>query len=300
MGHMISFLCCLPLAVWWTVQVFRRYFKAQKGSSGKSDFKSSVFWPLKRRGGQELMVDAWCGIVVLVLGIVTELMMIPFRNSLIVTVHLIHATIYSFLALPCVLAVLTPRMKRVFSEMETLQYVTGAMAFLVQTILFYYHSLGRDGLNARVHKLETMVALATAITFLCECVHRRTVFLPLARCFFVGLQATWFAHMAFLLYNPFGSEVKHHSGGMLAGLNESMDKELHSKIMLATVAFSWHIAGVFFAILAVGCCIGKYHSRSGLRHEVLVENEIVMSPSDSSENLTTNIDDFEKPDRIPL
>ena len=290
MGHMISFLCCLPLAVWWTIQVFRRYFKAQKGSSGRHEFISTVFFPIKRRGGKELMVDAYCGIVALVIGIITELMMIPFRSGVIVTVHLIHATIYAYLAVPCVLAVLAHRMKKVFSEMETLLYVTGASAFLVQTILFYYHSLGRDGLNARVHKLQTMVAFATFITFVCECVCRRTVFLPLARAFFTGLQATWFAHMAFLLYNPFTEPAVPMKGGMMAGMGESENEEMHNIIMLSTVAFSWHAAAVFFSMMAVGCCIGKYHQKAGLRHEMLT-NEDITSPSNSFENLTTNMDE---------
>ena len=291
-GHVVPGSFFILVSLWWTVQILRRYFRSlQVGRlTHESTFTSSVTFPIKRRSnGREFNLEAYVGIVCVVLGMLMELVASPIRSGSIGAGNVQHATMFFFFGFGCFLALVLPKLKAV-PDPDTVCYIWLAFAYIAEGLLFKFHLYGRTGVDVQLHMLLVYTIFAGAVCTLCECCFRHNVFLALGRAFMTCLQGTWFFHAAFFLYPPFSDPWGHlHSHGHDA--SPEMGKEMHNTMMMIACAYTWHAAAIFVLMLVLCCFIGSCYDRrgSGLRHEMHVNGSGPVA--NGYDPLTTNIDD---------
>jgi hypothetical protein len=129
------------------------------------------------------------------------------------------------------------------------QYLIGALAFIVEAILFMFHLHGRTQFDVIIHTLLLYVVYGNIIATVMEMRYRNSVTVSLVRTYLLLLQGTWFWQAGFLLYNPLpGAEPWHD--------------EDHNEIMVVTMMFAWHMAAIFIIMMIVGSMVAAMQSRS--------------------------------------
>ncbi|XP_064602130.1 transmembrane protein 45B-like [Liolophura sinensis] len=168
------------------------------------------------------------------------------------------------------------------------EYVTLAMAFMVEGLLFKFHLHGRTQLDILVHTLLLYVVYACIISVIVEMKYRRSILSPLARAYFLLIQGTWFWQVGFILYNPSPNAIK-------------WNEEEHGELTLATILFAWHALADFIILLVTAvtihvCCRrgnGIAENDVGLKrllHSGSNDQSAVCVQSDSGSDL-----EFEQP-----
>jgi len=79
------------------------------------------------------------------------------------------------------------------------QYFFGALAFIVEALLFKFHLHGKSSMEVVVHSLLIYVLYASIIVILLEAKFRRTPLLVFIRAFLLIVQGTWFWQVSRLL-----------------------------------------------------------------------------------------------------
>ncbi|KAI1288383.1 Transmembrane protein 45B [Halotydeus destructor] len=116
-------------------------------------------------------------------------------------------------------------------------YVSLALAFFVQGVLFVFHLHGRVPIDVRVHQLHILLTFMTLAAILVEMSNRDQVLAILFRSLCTLTLGTWLMHVGFILYSPLPGAVKW------------ADHD-HVQLMLVTAIFTAHIAVnlVFIAV----------------------------------------------------
>ena len=76
--------------------------------------------------------------------------------------------------------------------------------------------------------------------------YRHSVGVALARAYSVLLQGTWFWQAGFVLYSPLPGAVPWR-------------QDDHEQMMVVTMMFAWHMAGVFVVMLCIGAVVAACH-----------------------------------------
>lgn len=238
-GHALPGSFFVIFAIWWTTQVYRRYFRSLR--KDELPYRSSAVFPFSCLC-QRVRSWPWEGILKMVftaIGFAGEIIT-AFKDGKFA--HLgngQHATMFFFFGLSGAVDVLVHLR---FPLPKDIEYVVGTLAFVVEDVLFMFHLHGRKPLDVLIHTLLVYVIHACVVVLIVETKYRDNVTVALARCYVVFLQGTWFWQAGFILYNP------------IAGA-EKWNQDDHEQMMVVTMMFTWHMAAVFFAMMAIGVVV---------------------------------------------
>ncbi|XP_043240847.1 transmembrane protein 45A-like [Amphibalanus amphitrite] len=244
MGHVVPGSIFLIGGLWWTFNIWSRYFAALK-SRGR--FRSTMSFPLRRgsRVPWESIVVIMCAIAAIAGEIVTG-----WRGDRLVEMgNGQHAVMYFMFAISS--AAEAARVTG-YELLPGLEYVLAVMALAAEALLFAFHGHGSSELEMLVHHLMLYVVLATGAAAAAEGIWRHRVLPALGRCFFFLLQGTWFLQVGVMLYPPSGWPGHYY------------DPNSYRQRKLATVVFVLHWVGVLTTIAAIGVFLRWKHGL-GLR-----------------------------------
>jgi len=125
---------------------------------------------------------------------------------------------------------------------QDIDYMVGCLAFVVEAVLFKFHLHGRTDMDVLIHTLLLYVVYVNIVVVGLEIRRRNSIVLALARAYSVFLQGTWFWQAGFLLYNPLPGAVPWREGD-------------HEQMMVVTMMFTWHMAGVLVVMLCIGAVV---------------------------------------------
>ena len=256
-GHVLPGVLFLLLGVWWTIQIFRRFYKSLcKGiNSGKyPGYYGTATFPLGfRRCSVDL--ESYVMLFSCALGLLVETIGALIRAHHIGTNNIQHATMYFFFGMVPLSAVLLPKLK-VIPRCDDVVYFMLCLSFVVEGLLFKFHLFGRDDLDVVMHTLLVYTIFACATVTLLEVTHRHSIWPPLARAFFTCLQGTWFCQVAFILYPPLTNPWGHHQP-------EQNSSDTHGSVMFITCVYAWHMAVISILMIICSLCIGCFYRKKG-------------------------------------
>lgn len=157
-----------------------------------------------------------------------------------------HSTMYTAFIIGSIVEIM---LYHRFDLPARIEYILGAIGFLVEGFLFANHLHGKDPLDIQVHTFLLNAIYGCVIFSLLETWKPNEVILTYGRITCTILQGTWFFQVGFVLYPP----TKDPSW--------QWDKNNHSQMMIITASFIWHL---FFIIigLIIEICFIKYLYRS--------------------------------------
>ena len=185
-----------------------------------------------------------------------------------------HATMYSAFLLSGVVDILTIFVK--FPHQTSPFFLS--IAFLIEGILFYFHTHGRDVLNVHAHFLLTLVISACVFFSLLRVFIATNFVINLGLACSIVFQGTWFVHAGYILYPPGGND-------------KTEDKKNYGMYMSA--CFTWHIMGIAGAMLimwvillclmrsGVARCVSKRSRLSRSRNWAKIEESERLIADDS-------------------
>ena len=268
-GHVVPGTFFIMFGVWWTLRVWELFLRSlsggrrwgQRGEDSESGggtprhgFSCRATYPPTRvcarcccglRGRRPVDCEAVLAVAASVVGMLIELLPggahIGGRHMGVNNMQ--HATMYFFFGLVGLIGLLTPSLRRLFPNMEDIRFISLAIAFAAEAILFKFHLMGRDAMDITLHTLLVYAIYGCVIMTLLEFKYRNQPLASLGRAFFTILQGTWFWQVGFILYNPFATPG-----------NDGWDHEDHHHIMLTALIYTWHMAAIF--IFSLGVAVG--------------------------------------------
>lgn len=157
-----------------------------------------------------------------------------------------HSTMYTAFIIGSIVEIM---LYHRFDLPARIEYILGAVGFMVEGFLFANHLHGKDALDIQVHSFLLHAIYGCVIFSLLETWKPNEVILTYGRITCTILQGTWFFQAGFVLYPPSKDP------------SWQWDKNDHSQMMIITASFIWHL---FFIIigLIIEICIVKYLYRS--------------------------------------
>lgn len=277
-GHALPGSFFIVFAVWWTVQMFRRYFASRMKKSGRVPFKSSVTYSAVdccRCGASWLRQWEWegfCKVFFAVVGFFVEVIAATDSGRFARIGNGQHATMFFAFGLSGLVDILVHHGAPLPQDIE---YLIGCLAFIVEAVLFKFHLHGRTEMDVLVHTLLLYVIYVNIVVVILEMRYRHSIAVALARAYTVLLQGTWFWQVGFLLYNP------------LPGAVPWRDDD-HEQLMVVTMMFTWHMAAVFVVMLCIGAVVAACQTAG--RTDVSAELRLLRLKPDTSSAHTAAVD----------
>ncbi len=242
LGHAVPGTFFLIFAIWWTIQIFRRYYISLLKNG--EPFKSSVTFPCCCLCGRTKTWEAegLFKIIFVAVGVTGEIITGYHEGKFEYLGNGQHATMFFFFGMSGIIDILVHYKVPLPKGIE---YMVATLAFGVEAIFFRFHLYGRTELDVLIHTLLMYTVYACIVAYLIEMRYRKSVLAILARTFFVFVQGTWFWQIAFVLYgaNPW--------------------KEDGHGEMIMTMIFAWHIAVITVVMLIMGGIIGCIYRSKG-------------------------------------
>ena len=239
-GHALPGSFFILFAVWWTINIFRCYYQSLLKNG--SPYRNSATFPCLclcgRLAGWEL--EGFLKIFFALVGFLGEVITGTSNGKFVHLGNGQHATMFFFFGMTGVIDLL---LHHKVPLPQFTNYISMALALIVECVLFKFHLHGRADLDVLLHTLLLYVIYANIISLLIEIKFRKSVISGLARTFFVFVQGTWFWQVGFILYNP------------IPGASP-WDLDSHEHMMIASMIFAWHLGGVFIIMLFIGGVIG--------------------------------------------
>ena len=240
-GHVLPGVYFVLFGIWWTIQIWRKYLKSfQKRNDA---FQCQVLYPPKfQRCG--VNIEAILLLTSGAIGILGELYLgAAYIGSVIRTRNIQHSVMYAFFILLGLFELIRHILKRrLLPNADDISYLSLAMAYFMEAMLFSFHLMGRDVIDTTFHTLLVHTIHGCAVLSLAEMLFRNQVLAALGRALFTTLQGTWFIQIAFILYSPYDDHV-------------SWDPEDHRNVMLIACIYALHLGAVFLFSVFCGCII---------------------------------------------
>ena len=240
-GHAIPGSFFIAFSLWWTVQIFRRYYASLIKNGPK--YRSSVTFQCSCLPGKLKYweIEGFVKIFFCTVGITGEIITAFDKEGHFAYIgNGQHATMFSFFAFSGMVDILVNQNVPLPKGIE---YLVSIAAFAAEAILFKFHIDGRGGLDVLLHTLLLYTVIAAILAGIAELKYRESVLVALCRTFFVFVQGTWFWQVGWILYPP------------SAGAEPWKDDD-HREKLLATMIFSWHMAGVLITMMTIGGIVG--------------------------------------------
>uniref|UniRef100_T1JB67 Transmembrane protein 45B n=1 Tax=Strigamia maritima TaxID=126957 RepID=T1JB67_STRMM len=258
-GHAIPgfFLCAIGF--WWMINICIRYYSSRKEFKSALSFTSPSMcckkWPL-----DILIVLSICTVALAGQIFVLKTRDIP--EGLIRGEYYEHAVLFGIFILMSLVELL-----RFFklSLPQNFEYLSALGAFSLFALVLVLHARGLTPMHSHLHMILAYTVTALCISLAIEMYNRKSFTAAVSRGYFTFLSGSWIIQIGLFLY-PLKKE------SVWAG-------DLHSEIVLSTMIFSWHCAGIF-AVLALfvvllGICYGDPASALSQPKstETLIESE---------------------------
>ncbi|XP_006823858.1 transmembrane protein 45B-like [Saccoglossus kowalevskii] len=194
-----------------------------------------------------------------------------------------HFTMYTFFALSGLMDIISQKiLERRAGMLESL-FVT--LAFGVEAHLLLNHRHGKSTLENTTHLLVTIATLGCATASAAEIWNPKVWLLRFIRTGCVLQQATWFIHMAYIIYKP------------VSGI--PWPREDQHTVMFLTMAFCWHmLLNIVITGSTYGIVYACFGSRWRRQYRQVTSLEMVCTkPSDSkidSNGYRDYVDDADK------
>lgn len=181
-----------------------------------------------------------------------------------------HMTMFGFFAFNAIFELLYAY--QVPGLPPDLDYLTGAIAFAIEGLLFIWHLHGRSHLDTQVHTFLVYAIVMCAISTILEIFFKDDVRPRLLRAGFTLLQGSWFFFVGFILYPPQGWKT--------------WDPEDHEQMMIVTMMFTWNVGGVVIFQLILGCIVYLSVRRYLFRKSILTKGATDMNSNHGYTNVS--------------
>lgn len=284
-GHLIPGVFFVSFALWWTVHIWLRYWKARLRSDIKS-YKNSATYTCGSCCCQNrsLPIEGFLKITFTVIGIIAEIATGFNGYGYFANIgNAQHISMYSMFLISGVIDIL---LYFGISLPKNLDYYWASVAFMGEGILFKFHLHERSELDVQIHTLLIYVIFSCAVVVLLELYWQDSFLAGFSRAFLVMLQGTWFIQLGFILYNP-----------IPGGSPWTSD---HHSLTISTVVFTWHAMGIFIIMLTIGGIIkcftttGVKTSYKGRTGDRLAMQRLLQDETDTPNGHTIlNMQDYE-------
>ncbi|CAG5134137.1 unnamed protein product [Candidula unifasciata] len=228
-GHLLPGSLFIVYGLWWAIGAIKRFLVCRK--TGTRYISTATFpcpWSCGRVGSWP--IEAIIKIILSSFGMFAEITFnLPHPNMGIVQ----HATMYFFFMVSGVVDLLIHFGVPLPPGTD---YISVALAFMVEGLLFANHLHEREVLDVKIHLLLVYVVFVTVVVVLLEARIQRSALLTLARSYLLMLQGSWFWGVGIILYG-------HGDKNLAWKLDSAMDA------MQATIYFSWHCAAHFVLLV---------------------------------------------------
>ncbi|XP_013384527.1 transmembrane protein 45B-like [Lingula anatina] len=260
MGHFIPGSFFFGFGLWWTIQIWINFFRAQ----GKKNqpFRCRVTYPCNCFRLKCCSSTCWEGLLKVFLtgfGIVGETITGFDDNWHFVHMgNAQHITMFFMFGLTGVVDLMHFYKAPIPKKCD---YLSVVLALVVECILFMFHLHGRTMLDIHVHTLLIYTLYFTIAAVLAEMYFDRHMLAAFIRSFLFLAQGTWFVQAGFILYNP------------LPGALPWKEDSPH-EVMLVTLFFTWHLGCLFVIMLCIGgvvnCCL-RYRGSNCRRDDMAMQ-----------------------------
>ncbi len=239
-GHALPGSFFIVYALWWTIQIFRRYYRSLQ--PGGASYRSSVTFPCSCLCWRfkQWEVEGFLKIFFAAVGMAGEISPTFHSGKPVSMKDAQHATMYFFFMMSGIIDILVHH--RISVIPPGIEYVTVMLALIAEGILFKFHLHGRSDLDVLIHTFLLYAIYGSILAFAAEMYFRTSLMVALVRAFFTLVHGTWFWQVGFILYNPNPKAVP---------WNESD----HQQMMVATMIFTWHLAAVMILVLLIGAVV---------------------------------------------
>ncbi|KAL5010582.1 hypothetical protein ScPMuIL_012887 [Solemya velum] len=280
-GHALPGSFFILFSLWWTVQIFHRYFSSLKMGVR---FTSSATFPCSCLCGRAAKwpIEAFLKIVLVTLGLSLEIYTGTHGSQFVALGNAQHATMFFFFGLTGIFDMLVYFKMPLPPDMD---YVMMVLALMVEGLLFNFHLHGRTELDIVIHTLLVYAVVANIVAVLLEIRYRHSVLAALSRTLVLFVQGTWFWQVGFILYPP-GQNVEH------------WDEHDHDQMMLAVMMFAWHLGVDLLIMLVIGGAISSFHrcyNKKG-RESGIAMRQLIQTGSDGQTIVSLNDDESEVSD----
>ena len=138
-----------------------------------------------------------------------------------------------------------------------------SLAFTVEGILFYLHTMGRDMFNVQVHAFLVYAIFACVIFSALRILSATNLSINLALGSCILLQGTWFIQAGYFLYGGF---LDQKSGRSADDLDSHEDVKQHRYIMYMAACFAWHLLFIALGNMLLWTIL-SFFSRTRLFHK---------------------------------
>ena len=123
-----------------------------------------------------------------------------------------------------------------------IDYLSAILAIFNEGFLFANHLHGRKMLDIKLHMCLVYSITACVLASIIELVMDKTDVRPaIFRCVCYLWHGTWFYHIAFVLYPPFGIQ--------------KWDEDSHANVMITVLFFMLHLAFNFIVVILIGVAV---------------------------------------------
>ena len=269
-GHAIPGLLFIILGIWWTLQIFLKFYNTlHKGSCGRVPiFQSAVTFPVHIRG-YVVHLEGFFLIICSGIGLTLECILPLTQSGFVSSIHMLHTTMYLFFGMAGLVIVTLPQLK-IIPYCDDVAYLMLSMCYLVEGLLFKFHLSEQDKFSFIMHTLAVYTVFASAAVTLVEMKNRNSIWPPVGRAFLSYLQGTWFWQIAFVFYPPstnlWGPDPKPNYA------------DTESSLMFISCVFTWHMAVISMLMIVCSACIGCFYRKKGwLDEEALMNNQYTCS-----------------------
>lgn len=242
LGHLLPGIFFLAWATWAIYNIFSRYFLSERvrafgGREGhrNATYRSTTTFPFPCC--PNLPMEGFNRVGLISLAMIGEFATAFQDGKFVHYGNAQHITMYFFFALSGVVDILTFYGMTIPPDID---YISVILAFTMEALIFAYHLQGRTPMDVQVHMFLLYTVIGCVIATILECLYKKRVIPALLRTYFLILQGTWFIQIGFILYRP---------------LTTPWDEHGPRHMMLITVIFCWHNAGVFMLMALVGWLI---------------------------------------------
>lgn len=264
MGHLLPGSLFMLAGLWWTVNIFRHYFRYYFNRKTALPFRTQPWYsgPFCTNFPFECCVK----IFAVTVGMAGELVT-AFENGVFEHIgNAQHMTMYFFFGLNGAMDLLKHYQ---WPLPEGIEAASGILAYTVEGFLFFNHLHGRPHMDVQVHMFLFYVIAACVFSVFLEIRHRNHVIPSLSRAYFTLTQGTWFCQVGFILYPPVGMA--------------KWDVNDHEQMMVVTLVFTWHLAVNMVLMLAIGGVVCLYMKLCPFfEDDDVVYERIITSSSDDS------------------
>lgn len=263
LGHLSPGLSLILLGVWWTLNIFKDFYKS-KCKNG-IPYQSHPWYP--GPFFKSFPLESGFKVIIVIGSVIIEVCRMIFFNKFYkYLVNVQHLTMFTFFALNGVMDLLKYYN---FALPDGIEVTSGILALSVEAFIFYNHLHDRQPMDIQVHMILFYLVIACIMIIFLEIQYENCVMASLSRAFFIILHGTWFCQIAFILYPPFGMR--------------SWDLEDHEQMMIVSLIFILHIGIIFVLMLFIGfgvwACMKKYHQMDKVNYHMLLTDPCLTSPS---------------------